>query len=94
MNHFISFRYDICHTHCSVCVVDCFQTNFFLKECGHAYCMKCVNLYYDEIKKDISANCIVCISSKPKGSASKEEDRCKGPHELPPDHTKEASLPP
>ena len=90
---YISFRYNIYHTHCSVCLADCFQKTFFLKECGHSFCMKCVSVYFDSIKKDIESTCPSCIriSIPPIVLVLKEEGVHRLPHELPQGHTREVS---
>lgn len=92
MIEFISFRYDYSHTRCSVCLDDCFHHTFFLKECGHSFCMKCVKVYFDGIKKDINMGCPCCISISPSIAPLKEEAPDTRPHAQPPCHTEEASL--
>jgi len=100
MSRFISLRYDIHHTLCSLCCIDCFQKTFYLKECGHAYCMKCVSVYFDGLSKNItsecssecSSECTVCINRFPTDVASKEVPRRTLPHELRQGHTEEVSL--
>lgn len=92
MSRFISLRYDTSHTHCSICQTDCFHNTFYLKECSHSYCMKCVSLYFDGLKKDISFDCPACINILPKVLVSKEVLVHRLPHELRQGHKAEASL--
>lgn len=95
--NYISFRYDICHTHCSICLADCFQKTFFLKECEHSFCMKCVSFYFDKIKNEYKSSklsqsyCPSCISILPITPVLKEEVVHTLPREQLPSHTKEAS---
>ena len=92
MIEFLSLRFDRSHTLCSLCQTDCFQNTFFLKECGHSFCMNCVSVYFDGIKKEPSIGCPSCISREQVASVSKEGLLHTVPHEPQPCHREEASL--
>lgn len=94
MNRFTSFKLDICHTRCSVCLTDCFEHTFFIRDCGHAFCMICISQQFERVKKDPTSDCFLCINTPKVAPLSMEDFDYIIPHEPPPDHTKEASPPP
>jgi hypothetical protein len=89
MIEYISLRYDNDHTHCTLCDIDCFHKTFFLKECGHSFCMKCVSVYFDRIKTDTNAICPACISITPITPLLKEALDHRESHEPPQGRTEE-----
>lgn len=94
MKRFTMFKLDICHTCCSMCRIDCFEQTFFIRDCGHSFCMICISHYYDALKKDPNSDCLLCINMPTVVPLLTEDYLCTTPHEPPPNHTKEASPPP
>ncbi len=46
MDELTLLKLDICDTRCSMCGISCYKKTFFIRECGHSFCIDCVHVWF------------------------------------------------